>query len=73
MTAQRRGRKRRPLKADEAGTVVARLEPDELAFLHSEAQRRDLPLSAIVREALRDYMLRGPVYDPHGERRPDDG
>ena len=59
-----RGRRPRIGKPGAAVVVVTRLEPDEWTWLNGIAEQRGVPLALVMREALRDYMLRGPAFEP---------
>jgi hypothetical protein len=55
---------RRPTKAGELPSVMVstRLEPDEFERLASIAAEERRPVASVVREAVRDFLLRGPTY-----------
>lgn len=53
-----------PRRRKAEAMVVARLPAEELDYYRQMAERRGVPLARVIREALRDFMLRGPTYEP---------
>lgn len=48
----------------ETVAIVVRMDSPDFAPLQEVAERRGVPVASIVREACRDFILRGPVYEP---------
>lgn len=56
-------RRRRHRKPGETVSITVRLDSPDFEPLREVADRRGVPVANVVREACRDFILRGPVYD----------
>lgn len=65
---QRNGSKERTrvyhTKSGETVSITIRMDAPDFAPLKAIAERRGVPVASVVREACRDFVLRGPVYEP---------
>ena len=59
-----RYRRKSRSKPGETATIVVRMDAPDFEPLKEIADRRGVPLASVVREACRDWILRGPVYEP---------
>jgi hypothetical protein len=57
-------RRQRKRKGGETVAIVVRMDSPDFEPLKEVAERRGVPLASIIREACRDFILRGPVYEP---------